>query len=227
MNSKRRKPRPLKRDQQQYRDDRLYVVACDDRYAPSQYFSAYRKHFLGARLHVVVIPTEDGTSSAEHVLNRLLDYNIETGDQRWMLLDTDHYIKGTHRKSFMKALSRAGKEGIRVALSRPCFELWLLLHHVNNNDRKFNQITNAKDACSLLDSILGNYNKCRLQMEHFPLSSIPQAVLSASLLDSAVKGGSIPDGNTTRVFQLWQEVVRNASLAQLPDELQELKAKLA
>jgi hypothetical protein len=33
-----RKPRPLKRDADSLRDDRLFIVACDDTYAAKQYF---------------------------------------------------------------------------------------------------------------------------------------------------------------------------------------------
>jgi hypothetical protein len=33
-----RQPRPLTRDAVSLRDDRLFIVACDDTYAPKQYF---------------------------------------------------------------------------------------------------------------------------------------------------------------------------------------------
>ncbi len=111
----RRRPRPLNRDIQDYRDDRLYIVACDDTYAPKQYFEAYRI----SRLQIFVIPTEDGTSSAEYVLERLLNYKIEKRDERWMLLDTDRYTQGEHLKSFTRALKEAAEKGVHVVLSKP------------------------------------------------------------------------------------------------------------
>jgi hypothetical protein len=61
-----RKPRPLSRDKQTFRDDRLIIIACDDTYAPKQYFGFFRF----PRVHVHVVETTDGTSSAEAVLER-------------------------------------------------------------------------------------------------------------------------------------------------------------
>lgn len=43
-----RKGRPLVRDAQRLRDDRLFIVACDDTYAPKQYLNFLRL-FLGCR----------------------------------------------------------------------------------------------------------------------------------------------------------------------------------
>jgi hypothetical protein len=121
-----RKSRPIKRDYTTFRDDRLFIVACDDTYAPKQYF----EFFQMTRVQVYVVPTEDGTSSAGHVLERLLKFDHEEDDELWMLLDTDHYASGKHIRSFKTALRNARQKGVNVALSKPCFELWLLLHHV-------------------------------------------------------------------------------------------------
>lgn len=222
-----RKPRPLDRDMQTFRDDRLYLVACDDTYAPDQYFKAYKKDFLGARLQVNVVPTEDGTSSAEHVLDRLLAFEIEEYDQRWLLLDTDHYIEGNHRNSFLKALSKARQENVRVALSRPCFEFWLVLHHLEAVDSRLAAITNAKSVEDLLRKTLGAYNKKKLNMEDFPVSSVPKAVAGAEVIDKEISGGDIPERATSRVYQLWQEIIMNAAQAQLPSELRDLKEQLS
>jgi predicted AlkP superfamily phosphohydrolase/phosphomutase len=68
-----RKARPLKRDDASLRDDRFYIVACDDTYAPKQYF----EFFKIPRVQVHVIPTVDGTSAARHVLERLLQFEHE------------------------------------------------------------------------------------------------------------------------------------------------------
>jgi hypothetical protein len=70
-----RKPRPLTRDGTSLRDDRLFIVACDDTYAPKQYFDFFQ--LPQVKIHVV--PTLDGTSAARHVLNRLLQFDHDGG----------------------------------------------------------------------------------------------------------------------------------------------------
>ena len=84
-----RKARPLTRDAASLRDDRLFIVACDDTYAPKQYFDFFRI----TRVQVHVIPTPDGSSAAEHVLDRLRNIDHEEDDELWMLLDTDGSLR--------------------------------------------------------------------------------------------------------------------------------------
>ncbi len=96
-----RQPRPLKRDKEGLRDDRLFIDGCDDTYAPEQYFGFFKI----SRIQVKVIPTTDGTSVAQQVLDRLIAFDHEPDDEIWMLLDTDHRTRGTHLKSFLPAIN--------------------------------------------------------------------------------------------------------------------------
>lgn len=147
--STRRKPRPLSREQSTFRDDRLFLIACDDTCAPKQYFDFYRL----SRVQIEVVPTIGGTSTAKRVLERLLKFECEDDDQRWMLLDTDHMLKGSHVSGFMQALKEARQQGVKIALSRPCFELWLLLHHLDESEVV--GLTNAKKVEARLRKVLG------------------------------------------------------------------------
>ena len=136
-----------------------------------------------------------------------------------MLLYTDHCTTGTHLTSFLSAIKDARKKGIRVALSKPCFEIWLLLHHLRDMAH-LSTICNAADAERLLREAIGEYNKTRLKAEHYPLEKVMLAFENAVAIDSKVGGGDVPDGVTTRVYQLWQAVVSKALPSQLPIELQ-------
>ena len=48
-------------------------------------------------------------------------------DEYWCMFDVD-----TH-PYLSKAIEMAGKEGIKLAISNPCIELWFLLHYVEQN----------------------------------------------------------------------------------------------
>lgn len=214
-----RKPRPLDRDRQEYRDDRLYIIACCDTYAPKQYFESFQ--LRGVQVHVV--PTEEGDSHAEYVLDRLLEVEHEEDDERWLVLDTDHCIQGTHLPRFLTALKRAREHKVQVALSRPCFEFWLLLHLIDEKDPRLVGIANASDAEGLLRQILGTYNKRNLDTAVYPLETVAQAIQRSANLDETVSGGDIPNANTSRVHHIWQSVIRNSTHHQLPEEFRELK----
>ena len=211
-----RKPRPLKRTTYGFRDDRLFLVACDDTYAPEQYFNA----FAIPRIQVFVIPTTDGTSNAHHVLERLLSIEYGERDERWLLLDTDHCTKKEHLTSFMQTLRKAKKQGIKVALSKSCFEIWLLLHHVE--EAAVAPLKNAGEVEKALKKQLSGYNKRRLRPEDFPLESVVDAYRRAEKLDKEVTGGDIPDSNTSRVYLLWKSIVEKALRSQLPVALHPL-----
>jgi hypothetical protein len=212
------KPRPIPsrdKDPDRLRDDRLFILACDDTYAPKQYFDFFRSVFSRVRIHVV--ETKDGTSVASEVLRRLLEFDHEDYDELWMVLDTDHLTRGTHLQGFTRALKDAQNKGVHVALSKPCFELWLLMHHVDETE--IVNLPNAKAVCKELSTQLGGYNKNKLKQEHFPLSSVTIACERAERLDQGVTGGMIPNANTSRVYLIWKAIAEKALPSQIPVEL--------
>jgi hypothetical protein len=112
---------------------------------------------------------------------------------------------------------------VNVALSKPSFELWLLLHH--ELETAVSSLRNARDVEEALRTLLGEYNKTNLKEEHYPRSSVAAAIERAERLDLSVGGGSIPNANTTRVYQLWKAIVSKALPSQLPPEFDRLIRK--
>ena len=208
--------RPIKRNDSTYRDDRLSIVACDDTFAPKQYFNFFKL----PRVRIHVVHTEDGSSAARHVLNRLLQVEHFDDDERWLVLDVDHYTQGTHLASFTATLADARKQGVRVALSKPCFELWLFLHHVEETEVA--DLATADDVTMLLRREVGEYNKTNLKSQHDPLSAVHDACMRAERLDLSIPGGELPAGNTTRIYLLCKAIVSKALPSQLPAELRML-----
>ncbi|MDM8548568.1 RloB family protein [Desulfobacterales bacterium HSG2] len=211
-----RKPRPLDREQADFRDDRLFIVACDDTFAPRQYFS----FFNITRVQVHVVSTQDGSSVAKYVLGRLLEFECEDDDELWMLLDTDHCTQGNHFKGFIQAIEEAERRGVCVALSKPCFELWLLLHHVE--EAEVVSLSNARETESALRTVLGEYNKTRLKETDYPLNSVRDACIRAETLDRTVVNAYNPEKNTSHVYRLWKAIAAKALPSQLPDALRGL-----
>lgn len=125
----RKKNRPLERETKVVRDASLVVIASEDRYAVKQYFD----FFESSRIQFKILETEDGNSAPQHVLNRLNEYieeyQIGKGDTFWLVCDCDHWIEpGGHIRNLTQVLQECRQKGIEVAISNPCFELWLYLH---------------------------------------------------------------------------------------------------
>jgi hypothetical protein len=218
-----REARPLSRDrvQVQYRDDRLFLIGCDDRYAPVQYFE-----FLEIpRVRIVVDPTLDTKSAPQHVLRRLIEkrntMKLDVDDECWLVLDTDHNVQTGHIANFVQTIQEARAQGIQVALSYPCFELWLLMHHAT--EAEATGLSICGEIQDLIRSKAGSYNKTKLRREHYGNGSAAEAILRAERLDALVRGGDIPESPKTRVYQLLRAIVAKSLPSQLPPELRAVR----
>ena len=168
----------------------------------------------------MIVPTIDGSSSAQHVLNRLIAHkeriDSDENDESWLLLDTDHYLTGSHRQGFQSAINEARQRGVNIAISKPCFELWLLLHHVSEMDVV--TLSNASETESRLRQELGQYNKKQLRARDFPVSAVRDAILRAEKLDTQAGSGNIPEVNSSQIYRLWKAIIANVPASQLPQE---------
>lgn len=198
-----RTPRPLGRQNRKERDDRVFVIATDDTYAPRQYFEAFNL----ARMKVHVVPTEDGRCAAADVLKRIKEV-IENGrargdlrddDQFWMVIDTDHYAHGPHARAFSTALKEAREAKIHAAVSNPCFELWLLLHVAEVTT----QLADADAVADELRRVLGSYDKTAIPTEAL-LPHVQQAIARAQRLDQGA--GGWPQTTGTQVHLLVEQL---------------------
>ena len=97
------------------------------------------------------------------------------------------------------------------------------MHHITRENPCLENVSTARQAENLLRKTLGSYNKSKLKSEKFPLKRVVQAIVEAREIDESVNGGDIPDANTSRVYQLWQSIIRNSSPAQVPEELRKLR----
>lgn len=115
-----------------FRDARLIVIASEGKDTERIYFKALAKEYTNPRVHVHILERsvdEQNNSSPEHVLKQLNDYKsqyeLEADDELWLVVDKDRWTEAM--------LSRVATEcsqevTMHMALSNPCFELWLLLH---------------------------------------------------------------------------------------------------
>lgn len=115
-----------------FRDARLIVIASEGKDTERIYFKALAKEYSNPRVHVHILErsvAEQNNSSPEHVLKQLNDYKsqyeLEADDELWLVVDKDRWTDAM--------LSRVATEcsqevAMHMALSNPCFELWLLLH---------------------------------------------------------------------------------------------------
>jgi len=106
------------------------------------------------------------------------------------VLNTDHCTAGTHLTSFLQAVNEARRQGVNVALSKPCFELWLLLHHLDAA-----AVTGLADAHAVIQALrttLGQYNKTQLRKSDYPLTFVIEACQRAKDWTQSLEAESFP-----------------------------------
>ena len=210
----------LVRQEGEYRDDRLFYIGCDDRYAPKQYFGFFKM----PRIKICVVPADDNVSHAQYVLEKLRPIKCEDDDEKWMVLDTDHCTRDGHFESYEKALSEARRIGIHVAISCPCFEVWLALHY--STVEEVAKLVTAEACAKHLSNVANGYNKTQLREDAFVVESLPESYHRAVAMDVEVAGGDKPNGVTTRVYQVWHNILLKTLASQLPDVLKELATEI-
>lgn len=171
-----RKARPLKRRPEvpKVRDARLVVIATEDTYAAKQYFESELFHSSRIQIEVLETPNTNGAgnktnaSSPSEVENRLrryvTKYDLDNEDILCIMVDRDRWPDSTLAAISQKTFRRKRKN-ILLAVSNPCFEIWLFLHASEWN-MSISHIS-SKEMTSLLRRTLGEYNKNSLNIEKY------------------------------------------------------------
>lgn len=199
------------------RDSRLIVVATEGvterRYLQTLISPEF---FQKSRIHVEVLDERDPTkSSPEHVITDLdkfkREYRLDSDDQLWMMIDHDRW--GDAKLDHIARL--ANQKGYNLAVSSPCFELWILLHLESwerfGNEQKLALLDQGKQRgrtnleSRILES-LGSYNKSNPKCERF-VENVHVACARARQLDIAPET-RWPQGLCTRVYRLAEEILK-------------------
>ncbi len=146
--------------EQDRRDVKLFIVATEGKETEKQYFGMFKS----TRIKVEILATtEDGKSSREYVLERLDKfkerYDINEDDMLWLVSDVDRWGD----KKLSDVCSQARQRGYYLAISNPCFEVWLTLHFedINTEDRTCDNFK------ARLRTILGSYNGSNLNISAY------------------------------------------------------------
>lgn len=92
---------------------------------------------------------EQNKSSPKYVLERLekfinendhlYEFSKHKEDEFWIVIDVDDHIASSKINEFKIVLQQCLAKGIQFAVTNPCFEFWLYLHHfeVCDDDRRY------------------------------------------------------------------------------------------
>jgi RloB-like protein len=134
------------------RDARLFIIATEGAVTEKQYFEM----FGNSRIKVEVLATgSDNKSAPKYVFDRLNSFkeqfDLHEDDMLWLVIDVDRWNKDGELSQICR---EAKQKNYHLAVSNPCFEVWLCLHFgdLDPEDRT------CKQFKSSLGKILGSCN---------------------------------------------------------------------
>ena len=129
-----RKIPPIQRRKSRIEPKRRFVLFCEGMNTEPTYFSALKQTWTGA---LIAIETKRGVGVPMTIAREAVKFaesegltktsrrkknSFEKKDEVWAVFDHDEH------PNFDEAVSLCQANGIGVARSNPCFELWLILH---------------------------------------------------------------------------------------------------
>ncbi|NMO52763.1 RloB domain-containing protein [Actinoplanes sp. TBRC 11911] len=151
------------------------LIVCGSDATESAYFTGLRDAHCPPSMRLSII--EKGQVAPEevvrHAWRKMMGGRYH---QVWCVVDVDHFERAGGQ--ITKALRLADKHGIKMAISNPCFELWLLLHRAGCTVH----CADCRAVHRILKRDLPAYDKTRLRFEDFS-AGVPDAVKRARELD--------------------------------------------
>lgn len=181
-----------------HRDYTLFVIVCEGEVREKTYFEHFNE-FRSQRVKVRTLPPVGHKSSPKDVLDRAVKYvdefDLKDTDQLWMVMDTDRW-----EFADLQIINEQCEQNENwfLAISNPCFEIWLHAHVQDLADM-------TEQTCQTLKSTLhtklsGGYN-VKLFMRN-----LSKAIERAALVDNAAH--FIPSPMTTQVHRLAKELIK-------------------
>jgi hypothetical protein len=211
-----RRSRPLRRRSATREARKRLLVLCEGKITEPRYLKAFKHEHRSQLVEVEVVPecgdpktlVESAVTrkrEAEKEARRRGDSNLRY-DEIWCVFDVDAH------PNLAAAVQQAEGNGLNLAVSNPCFELWILLHF--QEQRAYEDRARIQSACRVyMPEFLKEvpYEKIRLSYEI--------AVARAQTLMQWQAQQGRPAGNpSTAVHKLTQKIAELGKEAFLRQE---------
>ena len=195
----------------QERDARLYFLIVEGAKTEPAYFHALEANNLIPRHRVKlhVHSPEANASAPTYLIGKAEEIAkgqpAGTDDEVWLVFDVDRHSGSTRLTQVIQASQDASQRGWGVAISNPCFEIWLLLH-TSNDLATVNVYGDSVEAA--LRSEFGGYEKRRTPVQCLSNETPARAMIRARLGDTDPES-PLPSLPGTRVYRLFESIFSN------------------
>lgn len=176
-----------------------FVISSEGSKTERQYFSVLNS--LLDQIHIELVPT-DNKSAPMYVLKRMKRYIARdsrvSDDEYWLVVDTDQWSEGHLTELHQWSQS---DEHFGLAVSKPAFEYWMLLHFENAKG-----VYSLRDCKIRLKRYIPHYERS-IDPGIFSLGNINSAVERAKDQVPSPYGKSRWDSKGTTMYRLVQKML--------------------
>jgi hypothetical protein len=206
--------RPRRRPYNQKDQKQRFLLCCEGKGTEPGYFRSLANFLRNPLIELieVEIAAHEGTdpkqvveqakrlrADADREARRMHDDNLRY-DQIWCVFDRDEHVH------FDEAINQASDNNLGLAVSNPCFELWILIHFQNQTGG-----LTRKDAQGKVRSYLPNYNKSISFIELKGHTN--EAARRARKMEfDAEESGKATDNPTTGVWKLVKKLCEDSNI---------------
>jgi hypothetical protein len=182
----------------------IILIVCEGTRTEPEYFKGFVKDHQNPRVRIEVAHTSgvpltlvkharEKKAQAEDDARRENDKNLAY-DAVWCVFDIDEH------PAIPRATDMARSNGIQLAISNPCFELWLLLHFRDEPGMSHRDL-----VVKMLSQHVPDYDKGVNYADY--KDGYPQAVIRARRQNQRLIDASSPGGNpSTNVHELTESI---------------------
>ncbi len=181
------------------------ILIVTEGFTEKNYLERLRERDAGYSVIVKRSPEQRPDKILKYCEAQVQERDLELGvqDAAYCVFDTDY----TPESKLQEILDRARKKGIKVILSKPCFEVFFLLHFTNNVD----MLAVPKDA----KEELGNYLEGYSETEDYWKKLLPmqqEAIARSRRFTLPEKISMKKCVNGTNIYELFDELERRKNL---------------
>lgn len=221
-----REPIPLIRPGGFIDAEKLFVLSFEGTLTEKKYFNDFRNSELfnnNGLIEIIPLKRPKDKGSDPFSVKRLLqvakkEYGFKLTDEFWLIIDRDDW-ETIHKLNFNELVLECQKEeNFYLAMSNPCFEIWLVLHFKNISDFSTEEqdllFKNAKvnNSKNFIDVLLGQlqdsgqgYNKLPNPKIYLPRTFL--AIERAKALDNFKE--EYPKALGTHIYKLVERLILN------------------
>lgn len=217
-----REPIPLVREGGFLEAEKMFVLSYEGKISEKKYFEDFRKSELfndSGLIEVISLKRPTNRGSDPISVKKLLqeakkEYQFKDTDEFWLIIDRDDWEE-IHNHKFDKLVEDCKKENnFFLAMSNPCFEIWLILHLKDINEfdeeEKGRIMANAKisNSKNYIDTVLSEiqgrgYNKRPNPQIFLPLTKT--AIGRAKEID--IENQDYPKQLGTHIYKLIEKLM--------------------